>query len=251
MSEPLRFYKFKKINKRLIESIVSRSIFASSPESLNDPFDCQIDLGKLFERAISLAPVEKLSLIKSFYENTSFLDNWKKQISSKGIYSFSRINSEVLFEPLMWSHYADEHRGVCLEYILPKEFIVENLIGEGLDNSMILCGSVDYQDNEFVNCILEAPQNIDGFTTALVRKYLLTKSPSWHYEKEGRLVMWKSGSIKLPSNALHRVYFGLRSSPSDVELITELARNYSGCNSFYRVIKGSGDYTLSTEEIVA
>jgi hypothetical protein len=84
----------------------------------------------------------------------------------------------------------------------------------------------------------------------LLRKYLLTKNPSWHYEKEGRIVMRQRGIIKLPNKSLRRVYFGLRSPPSDVELVTELARSYSGCNSFYRVIKGSGDYDLTTEEII-
>jgi len=251
MSDSLRFYKFKTINKRIIESIVTRTIFAPRPENLNDPFDCQVDLEKVFERALTLASGEKFKFIKSFYENKVFIENWKNEISSKGVYSFSLINSEVLHEPLMWSHYADEHRGVCLEYIIPKNFIIENLMKQSLDNNLTLCNLVDYQDNGFVNCILEAPQNLEGFTEALLRKYLLTKSPSWHYEKEGRLIMRKGGSIKLPNKCLHRVYFGLCSSSSDIELITELAKRYSECNSFYRVIKGNGDYALSTEEIVA
>ncbi|OYY73364.1 MAG: hypothetical protein B7Y40_09790 [Gammaproteobacteria bacterium 28-57-27] len=251
MSESLHFYKFRPISKWLIESVVHRTIFAPRPADLNDPFDCQVDLERVFERAISLASDEKLKFIKSFYENKSFIENWKNVISTKGVYSFSLINSEIISEPLMWSHYADEHRGVCIEYTLHKEFITENLMGEDRDNGLVVCNSVEYQDNGFVECILNAPQDLDKFAEVLLRKYLLTKSPSWQYEKEGRLVLRQSGIINLPKYSLRRVYFGLRSSSSDVKLITELARTYSGCNSFYQIKKGHSDYELISEEIVA
>ena len=251
MPESLHFYKFRSINKWLIESIVQRTIFAPRPENLNDPFDCQVDLESVFERAISLATGEKLNFIKSFHKNKAFIEGWKNEIRSKGVYSFSLINSEILSEPLMWSHYADEHRGVCLEYILPKDFIVENLMRKDSGNSLVVCGRVDYQDNAFVKCILEAPQDLYKFAEALLHKYLLTKSPSWRYENEGRLILRKSGSIKLPNECLRRVYFGLRSAESDIDLITELAKSYSGCHSFYRVIKGNGDYELISEKITA
>ncbi|GAB6139882.1 DUF2971 domain-containing protein [Methylosoma difficile] len=251
MSDSLHFYKFRSINKWLIESIVQRTIFAPRPEDLNDPFDCQVDLESVFERAISLASGEKLHFIKSFYENKVFIENWKNEMSSKGVYSFSLINSQILSEPLMWSHYADEHRGVCLEYILPKEFILENLMAQHLENRLFVCNSVDYQDSGFVECILKASPDLERFAEDLARKYLLTKSPSWHYEKEGRLVLRQSGSIKLPNESLRRVYFGLRSAKSDIELITELARSYSGCNSFYKAIKGKGDFEFKFEEITA
>lgn len=250
MPEALQFYKFRSINKWLIESIVQRTIFASKPADLNDPFDCQVDLERLFERAISLSSGEDQKFIESFYENKTFIDNWNQEISSKGVYSFSFIDSAILSEPLMWSHYADEHRGVCLEYVLAEKFIKETLMSEGNENSMVLCNRVEYQNDGFVDCILNAPKDLQGFTRALLVKYLLTKSPSWCYEKEGRLVLRKSGTIGLPYQSLRRVHFGLRSSESDIRLITELARNYYGCNSFYRITRGDGDFELKSIEIV-
>ena len=38
--------KFRQINKRLIESLITGEVSFSSPENLNDPFDCQIDIKK-------------------------------------------------------------------------------------------------------------------------------------------------------------------------------------------------------------
>lgn len=251
MPESLQFYKFRSINKWLIESIVQRTIFASRPADLNDPFDCQVDLKQVFERAIAMSSGENKKFIKSFFESDAFINNWNQEISSKGVYSFSLIDSEILTEPLMWSHYADQHRGVCLEYVLQEEFITETLMSKDEENSLVLCRGVEYQKDGFVDYILNAPKELRGFTEALLIKYLLTKSPSWHYEKEGRLVLQKSGAIVLPYQSLRRVHFGLRSSESDIKLITELASNYFGCNSFYRVTRGNGDFELKSIEILA
>ncbi|MBS1174370.1 MAG: hypothetical protein H6R05_501 [Burkholderiaceae bacterium] len=249
MSEHLHFYKFKPIDKWLIDAIVNCSIYASKPENLNDPFDCQIDLEKAFEQAISSATGQKLNFIKSFYENKEFIENWKHEISLKGVYSFSFISNETLSNPLMWSHYADEHRGVCLEYIIPKQFIIDNLISPNAENNLVLCNKVEYQNSGIVNAILEAPQELRSFTQILLSKYLLTKNISWQYENEGRLILKLSGSIKLPKTSLHRVYFGLRSNESDITLITKLAKNYSGCNSFYKLTKDNRDYQVNFQEI--
>lgn len=96
---------------------------------------------------------------------------------------------------------------------------------------------------------MNAPHDINKFAEILLRKYLFTKSSSWHYENEGRLVLRQSGSINLPQDSIHRVFFGLRSTESDIKLIMELARTYSGCNSFYKIARGDGDYGLISKEI--
>lgn len=254
MTDDLHFYKFKPINKWLIESIVQQTIYAPTPSELNDPFDCQIDLERILSRALSRAMEhannDQINFIKSFYESKNFIDNWKATIKTKGVYSFSFDNylSPILNEPLMWSHYADEHKGVCLEYIIPKQYIVENLMSEDMDNRIVIAGNVEYKQSSFVDCILTAPQHTKEFTEALLRKYLCTKSPSWKYEQEGRLIMWKSGTIKLPKESLKSIHFGIRATPSDIDLVKKLATTYSNCNNYYQIVPGD-DYSLNCEPI--
>lgn len=65
--------------------------------------------------------------------------------------------------PLLWSHYADRHRGVCLSFDVPDHFL----------------GRVEY-----------ARDRISDFPIideALVRRLLLTKFAHWSYESEYRL----------------------------------------------------------------
>ena len=53
--ESFVLYKFRAIDKHLIESLVSQSLYFARPDALNDPFDCQIDLKAALKRAESSA----------------------------------------------------------------------------------------------------------------------------------------------------------------------------------------------------
>lgn len=60
--ESLILYKFRKIDKRLIESLVNQNLYFANPTSLNDPFDCQIDLEAALKRAeLSATTTERTS----------------------------------------------------------------------------------------------------------------------------------------------------------------------------------------------
>jgi hypothetical protein len=92
--------------------------------------------------------------------------NMKKSISaSSGMLCFSR----TWHNPVMWSHYADRHRGVCLGFDIPD--------GLGQD--------INYADKR----ILAEIGNDQEFTAtgALANKLLFTKYAHWQYEQEHRV----------------------------------------------------------------
>lgn len=100
MNFPL--YKFRMIDKRLIESLVNNTIYFANPEQLNDPLDCQLDVETLLNRLVNdwqIATREQADGIRNNFRNV-------------GIYSSSvSYNNQIL-----WSHYAEQHKSVCLEY---------------------------------------------------------------------------------------------------------------------------------------
>jgi hypothetical protein len=100
--------------------------------------------------------------------------------------------------PLMWSHYADQHRGVCVEYD------VSELIPQGLhkvsygESCKVLASQIRdwvFYDN------LVAQQAID-------KACLLTKSTQWAYENEWRL-LGQVGTQESPMK-LKSVIFGMQ-----------------------------------------
>jgi len=111
---------------------------------------------------------------------------------------------------IMWAHYADNHKGVCLE-IDVEIFLNDNAENMG-DHRFeeVLYGGHDRLffswDRE-----LTKEQNIDRFVKARYKDLFLKKSTYWERENEQRLVIF-GGSQKYLSikNSLTGLYFGLQ-----------------------------------------
>lgn len=109
---------------------------------------------------------------------------------------------------LMWSHYADKHQGVCLEY---------DVNPASLDQRYIL---------ECVTYSNQLPQ----MDTALpmeeqAKIFLLTKTYHWRYEKEVRLLFQSPRNDTIPFCKLKSITFGIRfdDEPSTNDIITDIS----------------------------
>jgi hypothetical protein len=78
--------------------------------------------------------------------------------------------------PLMWSHYGDQHRGLCLGYSIP-------------DRTKADLHKIEYGGSRLVTAsAVEAMLNGDVAARGEVDKaILLKKAKEWRYEKEWRL----------------------------------------------------------------
>ena len=90
----------------------------------------------------------------------------------KNMYNVCCFSSE-LDEDLMWSHYADSHRGYCIQY----DFKSLGL----LDDRVQLLFPVIYQDSPSVEI-----EDLDAVDGSLVMYALTLKNTKWSYEKEWR-----------------------------------------------------------------
>lgn len=109
----------------------SRLYFAR-PDTLNDPFDCQVDIVKSLKNAISQSTGserETLNRLLSSNELRKEFEKVQEDLKNAGVYSSSSLSNQNLASidnSLMWSHYADNHTGVCLVYAIPKSFIEDS-----------------------------------------------------------------------------------------------------------------------------
>ncbi len=99
--------------------------------------------------------------------------------------------------PLMWSHYGDQHRGVCVGYSIPDR-VAEDI------------RKVRYRGGRLVRAGKLA-EMLDGSRTArreVDEAVLLRKARSWRYEREWRLI----GPLGLTSSPLEmeELIFGMR-----------------------------------------
>lgn len=109
----------------------------------------------------------------------------------RGIVSFStRPNC-----PLLWSHYGDQHKGICVGYSAPYKVPLEPVAygGERSVKASLVLKMVD-GDQQAKECVDKA--------------VLLKKAKSWGYEKEWRLI--GPPGINYSTLELEEVIFGLR-----------------------------------------
>lgn len=187
-------YKYLPFNEGSLQTIAAGTIKFSNALDFNDPFDCHphFDLEhiekipklkpELFKAAgdrRGLNPAQRLARkgeflarLRESIHNGSFR---KSQIECIGVVSLSRNGKNVL----MWSHYADLHRGFMLEFRIP-------VLGTASDSiaamNRLLPFPVKYQSaRPSIKIGHELPDD-------LVEKILLTKSDDWAYEQEERVV---------------------------------------------------------------
>jgi hypothetical protein len=246
-----RLLKYKPIDKYLIDSLVKRSLWCAKPDTLNDPLDCQIDLLEAIRRAHSLGSAPHKEFLGGALEDPEriFIESMRRALKV-GICSFS-LYDEYSSDSVQWAHYADKHKGARLSYRIPHSFIAAR--SDNWDNSKELFGlfEVNCKDDVFTNWLAHTNTAGPDFITELASCYFTAKSPAWKYEREVRIIRRKHGYLEIHKGCLEEVCFGLRTPAEDVELVTRLAREYCGCERFYKMEHDEkSDFGIKKVELV-
>jgi len=248
MSDLLEFYKYRAISKNLIASIVDPHWYFSKPDSLNDPFDCRVKL-KGWAKMAALSAFGKQ---KRFLEKLSSdeFNEMREKIDAmfKACGVFCAATDEA--NSLMWSHYADSHRGCCIKYQFEKSFIKEGKFG--LDR----CTTVNYGPDVLMDllCHRKWEDLIFGdddkiYYQMIVSACPFSKGKAWEYENEVRCVRDKSGVVEIPPEFIKGIYFGMQSEHSEIDLIRKLASNHCGCSNYYGMEPVDGSFEIVSREI--
>lgn len=240
-----RYFKFRIINKNLIDSLVNGYLYFSLPSKLNDPFDCQVDLRKSARFAASKVSGLKQDILLKIAGLDSFIDEIQEKMTQIGVCSFSLS----LEESLLWSNYADEHRGICLLYEFTESFFLDQV------NKIVGVSDVVYDENPLSDWLIEMiPDQItddfyDYFTTELLKRVLIVKSEGWGYEKECRIIREHPGPFPIPKECLKQVCFGMRTSESDIQLVTKIVDSFGYDVKYCQICKRESDFGIKAVEI--
>ncbi len=224
---PSRLYKYRSLAGTagdFTKAIILRSeVYFAKPDELNDPYDCRphstIESSAAERRAfwtwVTKGREPNLSRAARRARVAEISTEMRKRIQREGFdgvaqaaYDHNLRDTGVLSlsaEPgsnLMWSHYGDAHRGVCIEF--------------DFEALRPLCPlPVTYStDRPSYNMVRDV--------TALGELAFLRKSSEWDYEQEWRAVgLWWSGLFRLPAKAVRGVILGARVSADDRQRVEE------------------------------
>lgn len=226
---PTSLYKFKPPPRLSDEKDLERhralversSLWFANPSTLNDPFDCMPALvedatDEDLERYLRIvAPrrlagvserdrATRLSHVRERLRSAEFIrDTFRQQLQGLGVLSLT----ESCEEPLLWAHYADGHRGYCVELDLNDQW-------EVLERETLLPLRVRYASARPVVGTRTLLRALSGEAKLPLFEWLTAKDIRWQYEREWRLV-GETGALcrPVPSHCVRAVILGACCSP--------------------------------------
>ncbi|MFK5948170.1 MAG: DUF2971 domain-containing protein [Methylococcales bacterium] len=236
-------FKYSPINKNFIDLLIKGYIYCANLEKLNDPFDCQVDINNSIQRAISQCSGKGQESLKELVAIDGYLQRIQDIAKNIGVCSFSKH----LLNPVMWSHYAEEHRGICLLYRFPKEFIND-------DNPIIGITDITYEDSPLTdwfigNAMDLASMDLDEIGIEVSKKLFSIKGKNWGYEDEVRILSRDSGELQIDKSHLGQVCFGMHTSERDKELVREIIQSSGYKVEFCEIVKDETDFGLSARDL--
>jgi hypothetical protein len=212
-------YKYQAINTQTLGNLAARKLWASSPTAFNDPFECRLQRAKspggidaLRHQNPHLANLSDDQLVESTFET---------QFKAWGIICFARSPDNIL----MWSHYADHHRGICMGFSDSKPPMERGIY------------PVEYSET-YPELTFDRVWHREGLS-----RVLYTKHAGWSYEDELRNITIEGNRLLEYPGALSRIIFGLRTSAAEEELVRTMVGGNSGIE-FMRVVLEATSYGL-------
>ena len=182
---PSSIYKYFSPDLDRFETIKSNRLWYSAPSKFNDVFDSDfpVDRNAVFKSLLSQIPGSKgVRAGSPVWKNLrakipqlmrQFSDEMAHVRCTTGVACFSESYDSLL----MWSHYAKNHQGICVEYEMLK-FSTElkySPVPVIYSNERVRLSSINISD-------------IEPSTLAFLVGCLTTKSTEWSYENEWRII---------------------------------------------------------------
>lgn len=232
MAVPRLLYKYRAGNIQDLVNLSAAKIWISSPTRFNDPFDCAYDVAiSNIDRAQCVALLDRMSngqLNEAFiaqYDDATLFHQVKeglKKAVATGLSGFSGVCcfSAAFDDHLSWGHYADCHRGFCLEFDTTVKLDPAEKLAAGTDDLFDKVHEVKYSDT-FANL------GVDTFTNEdyphILELMALTKRKCWEHEREWR-VLHPNADFAFSYNraSLTGIYFGAMMPMDQIQMICTL-----------------------------
>ena len=229
-------YKYRACNEYTKTIFTTGCLHYSHPSDFNDPYDCQwscekkkqhIYIDRVAKNKVRLIPINVDELQKTI----------QNEINDIEVCCFSKTGLQIQ----MWSHYADGHKGLCLEF--DDELL--------LDRRHCDAREVVYQDKKVVTADILPEEPTENAI-----RFIYTKGRLWEYEEEVRYIHkpeleYSNGNYPFNKQALKAIYFGTNCTPHNIMEYRKLCYE-NGFNHvrFYKIkLADNNMYELEPELI--
>ena len=265
MDIPQCLYKYRAFNVHSLRLLSQAEVHYSDPNDFNDPLDCnptiEIDTDRATLEKLCIELLKRSKTCKAAHEridlhrymSTEYGDYNSDPAVEKYYLQFlaSDVKQSLLDEfgkmgvfsmasswdcPLMWSHYADNHHGICIEYdSADAEFKNLAVVGYDRPRSIKISEVIAWKLH---GCVRSKASVFDTF--------FLSKAPQWEYEAEWRDVSNCQGVQQAPVQ-IKSIHFGLRCDSSVRTSVVKLLSKMS--IAFYDIYPKDESFQLARREV--
>lgn len=139
--------------------------------------------------------------------------------------------------PLLWSHYGEQHKGICIGYSMDRKPSPEPL-------------PVDYGGNRSIQTSLIGRALIEKDSVSKRELYeitLLRKARSWVYEHEWRLI--GNQGDQLSPLLMKDITFGLKCPRSLVHTVVSMLSSRKPALRYYEMYEVRGEFSIRRREV--
>jgi len=236
-----RLYKYRPDNVHTLDILQNNELYFSFVEEFNDPFDCRVNLilptnkeqwevqAKKYriEETLARKAIKWLETIN--FDTEKIIQQYEKSnFRTIMLYCLSEIRDNIL----MWSHYSNSHRGICIGF---ETIIDQNSLCIKTDDPMLNnhknfiyhgplpINKVKYQSNR------PEPYDFIFSDANHLYEFFKTKNVDWQYEQERRIIMHykeiNKRLIRFEKSALKEVIFGCNASAEFKQQVTKLIKD--------------------------
>lgn len=229
--------------------LADEEIWFPTPDAFNDPFDCALTPGSI--KTTDDLRAQLFCMIDELYSSED-AETQKRVITERnrskpiktvedhrllteledaktmGVLSLSEKSNHLL----MWSHYADQHKGMCIEF-------------ERKDDPDNFLAHVMWRPVQYTDTYPNLHRRLAAWEVNL-----FTKSQEWSYEAEWRLVAKQGGQLLPFPSPVTGIILGMKMPTERRAKIMEVVQNKRGLR-IYEAKRKPGKFALSIEEIGA
>lgn len=236
-----RLYKYRPDNVHTLDILRNNELYFSFVEEFNDPFDCRVKFVLPSNKEQWEAHAKKHRIPEDLARNAIKGLEGIKFDAEKIIQLYEKSNfrtitlcclSEIRDNILMWSHYSNSHRGICIgfETIIDQDSLCIKTDDPILNNHIeptyhrtLPVDKVKYQ--------IKCPESYNFLVSdhKHLKKFFTTKSIDWQYEQERRITMpyhdVNKRLIQYDKSALKEVILGCKITAEFKKQVVKLIRD--------------------------
>jgi len=235
------------INKNTLAILEKGELYFSKPSDFNDPFDAKIDYDTNATDSEMRCYFNRLKnqFLDSIYSQFDIdvlitkieNGNVDKSIFAPGV-SMSADNTKILClskdekNILMWSHYAQNHAGICIGIRVSNyQNTLCIKVKDGYTRSV--AGMKNLLPLHYVEYTADKPSPYNIFTGREddLEPFFYQKCKLWEYEQEMRIILPDSliiyNPIRIEQSEIGEIIFGLKAPQPLIDKVTNIVNTFT------------------------